>query len=202
MIGPNERGVLANCKTCGTEFAKTKRGHIFCSSNCWRCPLTPEQFYALATHPSDDACWEWQGALNPKGYGKRALRYAHRISWAYAHGGDEPDLMVCHSCDNRRCVNPRHLFLGTAQDNMDDMVRKDRAPTGDKAGRRKHPANYPVGEKLIWLAKLTDDKVRQIRILHRGGMNACAISRQFGVTDGAIRFIVKGKTWKHVKDNA
>lgn len=196
----NERGIVANCKTCGAEFTKTKRGHIFCSATCWRCPLAAGQFYALATRPpGEDACWEWQGRISERGYGKYGNLYAHRMSWGFSHDGEVPSLMVCHSCDNRICVNPRHLFLGTAQDNSDDMVRKGRSPLGDKAGYRKHPDNYPKGERLTWLAKLTDAKVREIRQMHSAGMNAASISRRVGVTDGTIRFILKGVTWKHIK---
>lgn len=87
-------------------------------------------------------CWVWTAYVNPAGYGQfmrtwRSVVQAHRYSWELAHGPvDDPAMFVCHHCDNPRCVRPEHLFLGTAKDNHDDMVRKGRHAHGPAFGER------------------------------------------------------------------
>jgi|688.fasta_scaffold1124452_1 hypothetical protein len=99
-----------------------------------------------------ETCWEWQGSLNIKGYGKFHARnknnkiYAtHRLSWILNNGEIIDNLHVLHKCDNRKCCNPDHLFLGTHRDNMDDMVNKGRSNGFDK--------NINIQKKATLLAK-------------------------------------------------
>jgi hypothetical protein len=77
-----------------------------------------------------DSCWSWTGALDSGGYGQcgrdRRLHKTHRVAWMLTHGEIPDGLVVCHHCDNRRCCNPAHLFVGTQGDNVRDMVRKGR----------------------------------------------------------------------------
>ena len=81
------------------------------------------------------SCWEWQGGLYGGGYGlfsvgpKKARKTipAHRFSYTLVHGAIDTGLFVCHTCDNKKCVNPKHLFVGTQRDNMGDCSRKNRA---------------------------------------------------------------------------
>ncbi len=98
------------------------------------------RFWENVEKPSGDGCWVWTGhrVAHRGGYGIFKLRgnrpmRAHRYSYELAHGPiDDPRLFVCHHCDNPMCVRPEHLFLGTAKDNHDDMVRKGRHARGPK----------------------------------------------------------------------
>jgi len=96
-------------------------------------------------------CWQWLGAKIPAGYGtlqvKENTKLAHRISWEIHCGEIPAELFVLHHCDNKICVNPDHLFLGTHRDNVDDAVRKGRHLHGEKHHK----------------TKLTDDDVYTIR---------------------------------------
>lgn len=115
-----------------------------------------------------NSCWIWNRALNLKGYGKlwvqlsdtsRKLIEVHRFSWML-HNGDIPDgLFVCHKCDNRACVNPDHLFLGTHQDNMDDMVKK---------GRSRSPGSDPEKQKILILESKTPEAIAKKKETFKG----------------------------------
>ena len=133
-----------------------------------------------------DDCWEWLGAFNQKinGYGQFSERRkkisAHRYCWKL-HNGTIPDGMrVCHSCDNTGCVNPAHLFLGTAADNSKDMVRKGRSSFGEKNGQ----------------ARLTEESVKAI-ILEKGTL--LEIGEKYGISFQHVSGIKNGKRWKHLR---
>lgn len=86
-------------------------------------------------------CWEWKSYKDGSGYAafktKGKMIGAHRQAWIYAHGEIPAGMLVCHKCDNPTCVNPDHLFLGTALDNQRDKVNKGRQAAGEKNGRHK-----------------------------------------------------------------
>jgi hypothetical protein len=149
------------------------------------------RFHAKVSHEPNTGCWLWTGALVPKGYGSvrddgpdfKRLG-AHVASWKLHHGPVPIGLFVCHRCDVRWCVNPDHLFLGTHQDNMDDMHGKGRA------GRARGEA--------ISRADLTAAGVLEIVERRRDGEAVRDIAADFGVTVGAIYHIASGRSWHHI----
>lgn len=119
----------------------------------------------------------------PNGYGQFHLNgktaYAHRVAYEIANGPFPKEAFVMHSCDNRKCVNPAHLSLGTFDENMADMVEKKRQAHGAKNSR----------------AKLTPDQVRAIR--SEVGTHK-EIAARYGVVQPLISMIRSGRIWKHV----
>jgi hypothetical protein len=138
-------------------------------------------------------CWEWQGAtsngygtLLENGTGSRAW-YVHRYSWTIHFGPIPEGMYVCHTCDNRICIRPQHLWLGTNAENLKDMHSKGRG----------HIPSVPPGENHH-LAKLTNTQVLSIREAHASGETETSIASRFGVTQPNIGYIVRRHTWKHI----
>ena len=99
-----------------------------------RPETTIARFYSrIRKTPS--GCWEWTGSLMPNGYGQFrgfGQQYAHRVSYVIHHGPLMTNACVMHKCDNRPCVNPSHLSMGTLDDNNQDMFRKGRGKKGKR----------------------------------------------------------------------
>lgn len=97
-----------------------------------------------------DSCWNWTGAMRPNGYGcfkvKGKLISSHRFSWELVNGKISDGLLVCHKCDNRKCVNPSHLFLGSQKQNMHDCKSKNRLIT--PIGMKFVKGHYPTTTKI------------------------------------------------------
>ena len=133
---------------------------------------------------SKEECWIWKAALND-GYGffwtGKKVDGAHRFSLELKLGRElKKGEWSLHSCDNRPCVNPNHLFLGNPKANTHDSIQKGRFARGELAG----------------ISKLTEDEVLQIRNLYHQGKTAKELDEMFGIK--VTSFIVKGLTWKHV----
>jgi hypothetical protein len=146
-------------------------------------------------------CWLWTGAKGPTGYGHINVRhktaYAHRYAYELAYGPIPDGKMVCHSCDNRLCCRPDHLFVGTPADNSADMVAKGRSTTGQNTRMYLHP-EQEQGE-LNPMAKLTAEQVLEIRALYAQGGTSCAkLARRFGVCAQTINNIVRRVGWSHI----
>lgn len=150
-----------------------------------------------------DGCWIWTGNLDAYGYGRIMInrRYfkAHRLSWIIANRKQIPNgLLVLHSCDNRRCVNPDHLRTGTDLDNMIDRKARGGYATGDDHPLRKYPFKSAKGV-AIWNSKLTEKDVKEIRRLYASGnYSQTELAKTFKCVHGTVSSIINRKTWKHI----
>lgn len=135
------------------------------------------RMHFIAGNLSD--CWEWQGPRANTGYGRFSLNgerfLAHRVSYIVHYGEIADSLCVCHRCDNKLCVNPGHLFVGTHADNMADAAAKG-----------------------LHAVKLTQAQADEIRTLcAQGHRRQAAVARQFGVSKTTVTQIILGRTWRH-----
>ncbi len=136
-------------------------------------------------------CWEWLASVRNSGYGRIKIgdltRSAHRVSYELHVGKIPNGICVCHHCDNKLCVRPNHLFLGTHRDNARDMVQKG-----------KH---NPARGESAGSAKLTEKQVMKIRTTfkknNRWGMKT-VLARKYGISNAQITHILQGKHWRHV----
>jgi hypothetical protein len=143
--------------------------------------MTPEKFLSKTCVGAKTGCREWTASICRLGYGSLGIRgkswKAHRYSWTLFKGEIPHGLHVLHRCDNRRCVNPEHLFLGTHQENMQDMVKKNRhvSPLGERHGR----------------CRFSDEDVRRIREAALFGAKQTDLAAAYGCRQGTISNIVR-----------
>lgn len=138
-----------------------------------------------------NGCFNWTRHKTEGGYGQLSfgkypnsfLVAAHRLSYELFRGHVPRALCVCHKCDNRACVNPAHLFLGTNQDNMRDASQKRRLAHGE----RQH------------MAVLTESKVREMVDEYNSGISHKKLAKKYGITKSAAMCAIQGTTWRHVE---
>lgn len=177
------------CRRCGTPILvlpsviRAGGGH-YCTYRCYRAePRKPlaERFWSKVD--KGNGCWLWLGSLRSTGYGQInagqhgvAPLKAHRVAYELTYGPIPDGLFVCHHCDNRRCVRPDHLFLGTPSENTADAGRKGRM------GR----------------SRLTEATVQAIRAAYAQGEAQSSLAKRYGVHQSTISKMVRGKNWKHL----
>jgi hypothetical protein len=158
-------------------------------------------------------CWNWTGGTSGvrgerPGYGRfhagsRAsgtarMVSAHRYAFEIEHGPIPDGLVLCHRCDNQRCVRPSHLFVGTHADNVADMRAKGRGAYGHRHWSRTQPESRPRGERH-GSAKLTEaDVIAMLRERAALGTTSTEFARRLGVNPATVRDALRGTTWSHL----
>lgn len=169
-----------------------------------------ERFLFGASQGDNSECWPWSGLLNGSGYGVCYIGAPHlkgrktmpvlatRLSWVLANRKDIPEgLMVCHHCDNPQCINPHHLYAGTAKDNVHDAISRGRLRPYDIAHCPK--ARGEASGK----SKLTEAQARETKTRYAaGGVLMKDLAAEFGVSKSTIAGVINGRVWKHVQPDA
>jgi len=189
-----------NCNLCGDYYEG--EGKLYCGKKCsgivQRGKSKPrkvslwDRFWAKVDMPDPIECWEWQGMKKP-GWGGYGLFWfdgtsqnkAHRTAWNLIYGDIPDGLGVLHTCDNPSCVNPLHLWLGTQRDNRLDMENKGRSRIvrGSKNCR----------------CKLSEDKVRKMRLLRSQGVLGKDVANRFDISTSAVSQVANRRTWDYVE---
>lgn len=194
---------MKKCITCG-EYFKPNRSQKTCSPKC-----------RLLSHVKKQGdCWEWTGCLSKSGYGQLTLTSgkvrAHRHSYEIFKGNIPEGKLVCHNCpgkDNKKCVNPDHLWLGTIKENCQDAKNKgyyfEKGSTGKKWSdetRKKMKMRQPIGQKGSKnnASKLNEFQVKEIKEMIDKGMGNTEISIKYNVSSACIYEIRRGKNWSHI----
>ena len=212
----NER----HCRECRNE---KKRMDTF-DKNAKECPICKirhqrvakeccEKCKILNRHEKINDCWEWTGKIRNNGYGEythivngnKKYILAHRGSYEVFKGKIQDGLYVCHSCDNKKCVNPDHLWVGTGKDNMQDCLKKGRLK---KTTGYKHTEETKAKFKLrsrpqkkgeaSWLSKLNEEKVLEIRELLEQNIKTKDIAEKYGISASQVNNIRNRTSWGHI----
>lgn len=209
------------CVHCGAPFrvrAERAATHRYCSKPCHyadaRLPL--EVRFWRCVEKTDD-CWLWTGPLQTSGYGRLTTdgnkrEGAHRLSWQFHYGPIPTGFQVQHICNNRPCVRPDHLTIGTPKENSEYMAACGRSAKGDRNGSKRHPEAVRSGDdhfsrrrpELVLrgsrngAAKLTEEIVRTMRQQHTAGVSMYRLAKIYSVNHVTVLGIIRRERWKHV----
>lgn len=188
--------IIKTCQFCGKQYQSSQYGQRalnqkYCGTSCkskGKISLASELFEKRFDRT--EGCWEWKGNVNSAGYGRIAFQnkrqLAHRVAFFLAFpdkGRQLKDQCVLHKCDNRRCVNPSHLFLGSRAQNNLDKMDKQRHPKGETSH----------------LSKLTEAQVLEIRRMFvESKMSYSELGRRFNTSRKNVKYIVDRVTWVHI----
>lgn len=146
-----------------------------------------ERFHNSYSVDKDSGCWNWNLSLSVDGYGRCFFNgvnvRAHRLSYELRYGEFPRHLVVCHKCDNPKCVNPDHLFLGTVKDNMADKKLKGRAKGINKGSKNG-------------MAKISEEDIKEIHYLLEIGLRQKDIGYIYGLTQSHISRLKNGERRK------
>lgn len=148
-----------------------------------------QRFWSKVDIRSKNECWNWIGGKNSPGYGRfrlprqRKSENAHKFIYEWLFGKVPKGMCVCHTCNNRACVNPRHLYCGTPSDNMKDRVKDGTQSGGANKGEKHH------------MNKFSKDTIDRVKTMLLEGHSGKEISDKFGISRTHISRIKKGKNW-------
>lgn len=155
----------------------------------------------VAITADNEKCWEWQAYVDKYGYGRFAYGkdvLCNRVVWVLIHGAIPDGLHILHTCDNPRCVNPNHLFTGTAKQNAEDRERKGRG-----GHNKNHARGNGISGEQHGMCKLTDRQVLEIR--HRyatESITQTALGGEYQVSGNLVSRIVTKKHRANIQENS
>ncbi len=134
----------------------------------------------------EDDCWEWKGYVLSNGYGQIRIDYrryrTHRLVYELTYGPIPEGLLVCHKCNNRKCCNPKHLYVGTQKDNLKQMIEDGRKPIGENSSKAK----------LNW-KQINEIRKKYIPYIY----TQKRLGKEYSISESECFLIINNKVWKN-----